>query len=610
MANDILTPEVEAIVNIDDEQVNFVRLRISQEMGEHHDFEVLIDFNTFDETFHSSPEEFMQKTNTKVVIDLQHAGRPETAYVFSGVVTGLKMCALDGMHGGVLFVGQSATIDLERGKRQTTYSNTNLIEILKTITEGTANLETIIEPSWTKDIDFALQYDESDYDFLKRTCAQYKENQYFTGVDLVIGPHREFPVVKLTYDLELQSFEICSRLVPNQFSNYYYQRETHTTMVQDSPADIDNATNLLNIVSRRSDKLTWRRKPFTPSEAFVPDMDGLIEQTKRRKVSEGARMFYARGICKTPDVRIGRILDISMPENMGGAGLGRYRVRKVVHELDQNGRYRCEFEGIQADLQYYPMPEAPLPAPQLIECEVVQNEDPLGMGRIQVSFPFDERICETWIPVMTPDAGGNGAGLGPVGRGYSWLPEKSDTVAVGFLDGPKLAQPVVVGSMFHGGNAANLGGGKGNHIKTITDKTGGQILMNTNTSDAWGITIHDQNGNVINLDTKGKNITIIAPETITLDAENIHLNARKNIISNAGINIQETAGKDILQTASGNIEETADNKKEMVINEYARGAKKSDMYADEIIMSSEKENMILQSAKVVKINSVEKTNLF
>ena len=106
---------------------------------------------------------------------------------------------------------------------------------------------------------------------------------------------------------------MCSRLVPNQFSNYYYQRASHTTMVQDSPADIDNATNLLDIVSRRSDKLTWLRKPYTPSEAYVPDMDGLIEHTKRRKVSEGARMFYLRGVCKTSEVRLGRLLDISMP---------------------------------------------------------------------------------------------------------------------------------------------------------------------------------------------------------------------------------------------------------------------------------------------------------
>ena len=48
----------------------------------------------------------------------------------------------------------------------------------------------------------------------------------------------------------------------------------------------------------------------------------------------------------------------------------------------------------------------------------------------------------------------------------------------------------------------------------------------------------------------------------------------------------------------------------MVKKDYARSSKKSDVYANEINMTSSKENMLLQSAKTVQINSNEKTNLF
>ena len=48
MAANVRTTEIEAIVNIDGKEVNFVHLRISQEMGQHHDFEVLVNFDTFD----------------------------------------------------------------------------------------------------------------------------------------------------------------------------------------------------------------------------------------------------------------------------------------------------------------------------------------------------------------------------------------------------------------------------------------------------------------------------------------------------------------------------------------------------------------------------------
>ena len=556
MPEPIRTPEIEAIVNIAGQETNFIRLRISQEMGEHHDFEVLVDYKTFDEAFHESPDVFMEKTNKKVVIDLQHADRPETAYIFSGMITNIRMIAQDGMHGGILFIGKSNTIELERGEMMQTYSNTNLIEIFNTITGGTMNLDTENDPAWKADIDFAIQYRESDWQFLQRLCHQYQERFYYTGVDLVIGPHPEFKTVNLTYDMELRSFEMCSRLIPNQFSTYYYQRENHATLRQDSPKDIENATSLLRTVSDRSDNLTKSRKPDTPTPAYVPDMDSLIEHTKRRKVTEGAKMMYVRGECKTCDVRIGRIISVKMPENMGGNDLGKYRVYNIVHEFDQNGRYKCEFEAIPADLEYIPTPKTMIPTPNLIECEVWNNEDPRGIGRIKVKFPFDERHCETWIPVMTPDAGGGGYGLGPESRGYSFVPEVSDTVAVNFLDGPELSHPVVVGSMFHGSNAMNLGGGVNNNIKTIITRSKHMIKFD-DTAAKESITITDMNKNIIFIDTSKNNITITAnnnmtfnaTEVMTLNSKYLNINVEKDMKTSVGDNQQTDVAKTIDVTA-------------------------------------------------------------
>ena len=601
MANDIRTPEIEAIVNIAGKEMNFIRLRISQEMGEHHDFEVLVDYKTFDESFHESPDVFMEKTNKKVVIDLQHADKPETAYIFSGMTTNIRMIAEDGMHGGILFIGKSNTIELERGEMMQTYSNTNLIEIFNTITGGTMNLDTENDPAWKSDIDFAIQYKESDWQFLQRLCNQYRERFYYTGVDLVIGPHPEFKTVNLTYDMELRSFEMCSRLIPNQFSTYYYQRESHTTLRQDSPKDIENATSLLRSVSGRSDNLTKSRKPNTPTPAYVPDMDSLIEHTYRRKITEGAKMMYVRGECKTCDVRIGRIISVKMPENMGGNDLGKYRVYNIVHEFDQNGRYKCEFEAIPADLEYIPTPKVSIPTPTPIECEVWNNVDPDGIGRIKVKFPFDERHCEVWMPLMTPDAGGNGMGLGPVSRGYSFVSEIGDSVLISFLDSD-LSHPFVLGGMFHGGNSTNLGGGKGNHIKTITDKTSGQILMNTDKEGHWGITIHDANGNVIHLDTKGKNIFITAPETIQMTANNIIMSAATNITSSAGEDITSSAGNNVSTSAGNNMIDIVRNNYNMMatnITELAKEDYRSD--ADEIKQVAVKDFTIESTTgKVIK----------
>ncbi|WP_373720319.1 phage baseplate assembly protein V [Bacteroides heparinolyticus] len=187
------------------------------------------------------------------------------------------------------------------------------------------------------------------------------------------------------------------------------------------------------------------------------------------------------------------------------------------------------------------------------------------MGRVRVEFPFDERTCETWIPLMSLDAGGKGKGLGPVNRGFVFIPEKGDSVLVDFLDGQHLAHPVVIGSMYHGENAENQGGGKGNHIKTIMTRSQHRIEFNDKEADGWGITVSDRNGNTLHFDTKGKNMTMTAPATLTLNATDIRINASNSIDIRStgdknGKGIIRVTAKEDIQTNSqeGDIHTTAE----------------------------------------------------
>jgi uncharacterized protein involved in type VI secretion and phage assembly len=230
-------------------------------------------------------------------------------------------------------------------------------------------------------------------------------------------------------------------------------------------------------------------------------------------------MFHVTGRTNVYRVRIGGLLEIAFHSKLKIEDRpDKMRVIRVKHVFDGNERYYNEFDAVSAEFGRIPCPDIDIPASAL-PARVVANEDPDGLGKVQVKFDFDEQDCEYWMPLMQPEAG-KGDGLN---RGYSFIPELDDMVLVSFFDGnPDF--PFVMGSMFHGKNAANLGGGKGNHIKTITDKTGGQLLMNTNKQGEWSIKLYDSNGNVILLDTKGKNITITTPETMTLNAKNMKIN--------------------------------------------------------------------------------------
>ncbi|MCL1932547.1 MAG: phage baseplate assembly protein V [Candidatus Azobacteroides sp.] len=545
----VRTPEIKAVVSVAGTIMPFVSLKIAQEMGAHHDFELLLDHKTFDAAFFNSPEKQLNLIYTKVIVDLsQDGGVP---YVFAGMVTNVRMQAREGDHGGVLLTGKSYTIELERGNMMQTYSNTDLTNILREVTSGTAYLSSLIIPEWKADIDFSIQYDEDDWHYLQRLYNQYNEPYFYSGLELIIGNPPEKPVTKLTYDKELRSFEICSRLVPNQFTNYYYKRDEHNLLIQDSPGQIEGATSNLQLISGKSDWLTRSRKPNVPVEAYVPDMSSLTDQVKRRKVAAGGQMYYVKGEAKTCDILIGRRISINMPKTAGGTDMGTFRVFKTVHYIDEAGRYVCNFEAVPADLKYIPTPKVSIPTPNPIECEVYGNEDPQGLGRVKVKFPFDERVCSAWIPVSTPDAGGNGLGLGPANRGFSFVPEQGDSVLVEFLSPQQLSQPYVSGSMYHGGNAVNLGGGaKGNNIKTIITRSKAMIKFD-DTEGGESITVIDKNQNTVFIDTAQNNITVTAnnnmtlnaTETMTLNCKNLRMNVTDDMATDVGKNQETYIGK-------------------------------------------------------------------
>ena len=609
--NQFRKPEVKAIISVDGQIVPFISLKLHQEMSAHHHFELLLDHKTFDKQFFQDSDKRLKLVNSKVIIDLQHGDDAGKAYVFSGIVTHVRLIAAEGDHGYLLLEGASNTIELERGRISQTYSQTDLPTILREVTGGCPNLGCEIIPAWKADIDFALQFEEDDWIFLQRICKQYNERYYYTGLDLYVGPHPEFPVVNLTYDKELSTFEMCSRLRANQYSEYYYQRESHATLRQDSPDEIEGAGSTLQQVGKRMNRITTARRPNVPVAAYVPDMGSLIEQSNRRKVSTGAEMMYVRGVAKTCDVRIGRLVRIKMAETAGGADMGVYRVYKVMHELDQNGRYHCDFEALPADLEYLPTPEVPIPTPNPIECEVIRNEDPFGIGRIQVMFPFDERPCTAWIPVMTPSAGGNGQGLGPVNRGFTMIPEVSDSVLVSFLDGATLSQPVVIGSMFHGKNAATLGGGKGNHIKTIITRSGAKIVFN---DEYHSIHIEDPSRNIIDMDGRGQ-ISINAPEKIILNSKEVQINGH-NVEINTTNNLLISVGNNLIQNALNMIHSSAAYMKQ-IIDDYVHLFSKTTLISskDNLKMQSEEINalglgkLLLHSDKAIMANSLGYMNL-
>jgi type VI secretion system secreted protein VgrG len=238
---------------------------------------------------------------------------------------------------------------------------------------------------------------------------------------------------------------------------------------------------------------------------------------------------------------------------------------------------------------------------------VVDNNDPNGMSRIRVQFPWQKQMGEItpWLRVVTPYAGG--------GKGQHILPEIGEEVLVGF-ENDNAEKPFVHGAMYHGEGKSGHGG-EGNFIKSFQTATGIKLVMNDKEKS---FLLEDPSGNTVFADGKG-NMTLTAPNNITMNAGgSINMTAGQNINSSATLNITESAGVDKSTTAGmmHNLTVGGDSMinvtgelHEIVTGNKTSRAKKKTTVNEEHITHTEKSKKV-HSKEGLHLNSGEKTKLF
>ena len=166
---------------------------------------------------------------------------------------------------------------------------------------------------------------------------------------------------------------------------------------------------------------------------------------------------------------------------------------------------------------------------------VTNNQDPDGMGRVKVKFPWlNDQDESHWARICSLMAG--------KGRGAYFLPEIDDEVLVAFEHGDRRC-PYILGALWNGEDAPPTTNSDGkNDVRLIQSRSGHVIRFN----DADGketIEIIDKNDNSITFDAVRNSLTIAtkkdimlsAPQgTITLDAQTIEIKASTQTTLQAG----------------------------------------------------------------------------
>jgi uncharacterized protein involved in type VI secretion and phage assembly len=180
---------------------------------------------------------------------------------------------------------------------------------------------------------------------------------------------------------------------------------------------------------------------------------------------------------------------------------------------------------------------------------VTNNQDPDGLGRVKVRFPWLSASEEShWARVATPMAGAS--------RGMYFLPEVDDEVLVAFEQGD-LRFPYVLGALWNGKDAppADNDDGK-NNVRIIRSRSGHVIKLNDEDGKETIEIIDKSEKNSIVIDTAKNTLTITTDKDITLSAAQgtIKLDAQKvEIKSSADLKIEAGAGLDVKASGTLNI---------------------------------------------------------
>ncbi len=102
---------------------------------------------------------------------------------------------------------------------------------------------------------------------------------------------------------------------------------------------------------------------------------------------------------------------------------------------------------------------------------VTSNQDPEGLGRIKINFPWrGEKDESYWARIASPMAGKE--------RGMVFYPEVDDEVLVAFEHG-EINQPYVIGALWNGKDKPPETNSDGkNNIRKIKSRSGHEIIFN------------------------------------------------------------------------------------------------------------------------------------
>jgi type VI secretion system secreted protein VgrG len=572
-------------VVIDREEIqntNF-KVTIRQKVAEHDEFEIVCPTESI-EGFGAYPltksRDFLGE---KIAIKLKQYG--EEAFSFNGIVTSVKIQKFDGYEGYVVISGNSPTILLENGLECQSFEKSTLKDIIAAATREYPQdaVEFVTNPNYSFSIDYTVQYKESDYQFIKRLATRYGEWFYYNGRQIVFGNNNE-EIIDLEEESEMFEYEMKMMVEPQKF-NYisYVPKYGKEVAVSSSEATKTNYNNpFITDALKKSDK-TFQKVPSSLyNHKLMEQGTSELKDAVQLQKDKRANVFYVEGKSRKPELRVGAFIKLTGYKHgaksfASKVPLETYRIIEVNHMHDGFDDYYNTFVAVPKEITVpHYMNDDAVPLCDEQSAVVTDNNDPQGMSRIRVAFPWHRGTNEVspWLRVTTPYAG--------KGKGFHVLPEIGEEVIVGFENG-NAEKPFILGAMFHAEGKSGHGG-TGNYMKGFTTASGSKITLNDKDGS---ITISDKSGNQIILDgtdtikissinkveVTSKNVSIKGEDTVTIQSKAVSINGSETVditSSKASLSLAKAgdkatlSGKDV--TVDGSNTSTVNGNSKVTLN--------------------------------------------
>ena len=496
---------------------SFISLQIEQNIGKHHRFQMSVELESGGNRYvHNISENSKKWLGESIVV--KAANKP----IFVGVVTNVQLHREGSDFGCIIVSGYSATYRMETAHSCFSWNDTTIGNVVKKLcAEAKVQLE--LNPEFKETKDFICQYEESDFDFIRRLAHQYQEWMYFDGTKLIFGkPRKLADPIRLEYGTTLSSLDIGLQTLARSEQVFSYHSGADREMQRMTPNLAYGHDKLAGDAFRAS--LGMFSKPARQHALpRISNETELVNYMGRKQAAETAETHYITAESQVPTLRVGSVVSLysSFLERVGNLSeesLGDFIIIEITHEVSQGSYYKNRFKAIPATLKALPSPKVRMPLAETQMATVLSNADPQGKGRVRVRMNWQTDGMQTsWVRVMTPD-GGSSSDV-KSNRGFVFIPEVGDQVLLGFRHGDP-ARPYVMGSLFNGTTGG--GGGQGNNCKSLTTRSGSSLKLD---DSAGSVTLHDKGGVSMNFDGAG-NSTLNAKATHSVSAGN---NASVNV---------------------------------------------------------------------------------